>query len=678
MSPGFKVIALLFLLLPSVQFAQEEKTNAQVVAEELAFLKKAKTDTAKLASYTELAWAYRDINASTGEAYADSTILFARKLKLDNYLWLGLNSKALALISREKNEEAFKLHMEALALAEKNQFTKKIAHSLNNIANVFKRQRDYKTALQYYEKSLTTYRSIHDSEGVMTVCSGLAASYSYLGDYNKSLEYYQKIIAMAEQQHQTFALGLALNNIGNCYYEMHLPKKAKEYYFKAMAVNEKGDIRNSMVDSYNNYAYMLNEEGDYAGAEHYYRKALAIAKTTGYTDNLVDVYEYMAEMYLAKKDFMNAYYYADTVKHYKDSMAKAFSINALHEMTQRFDSEKKQIEIENLGKENELKEKENRQQQFILLIVGLALIISLVLGTLAYKQYKKNRKANKIITEQKESLQEKQKEIVDSITYARRIQTALLASDELLKNNLPEFFVLFKPKDIVSGDFYWASEVSGSGFKVPGLQSQKPETGNQKLFYLATADSTGHGVPGAFMSLLNISYLNESINEKKMTAPNDVLNHTRSRLINALKTDGSAEGGKDGMDCTLLALDLNNNKLHYAAANNGFYIIRGGEFIRYNADKMPVGKSPKDHEPFTTHTVELQKGDLIYTFTDGYADQFGGPKGKKHKYKPLEEFLLANSHLPMEQQKQLLNQNFENWKGNLEQVDDVLIIGIKI
>jgi serine phosphatase RsbU (regulator of sigma subunit) len=662
-----KVIAVLCLLcLPAIQFAQEEKTNAQIVAEELANLKKAKTDKDKLASYTELAWAIRDSNASAGEAYADSTILFARKLKLDNYLWLGLNSKALALTSREKNEEAFQLHTEALALAEKNKFTKKIAHSLNNIANMFKRQRDYKTALQYFEKSLDTYRSIHDSEGIITACSGLAAAYGNLEDYTKALEYYQKVITMAEQQHRIYSLGLALNNIGNCYYEMHLPKKAKEYYYKAIAVNEKGDIRNSMVDSYSNYAYMLNEEGDYAGAETYYRKSLAIARTTGYTDNLIEVYGYLAEMYLAKKDFKNAYYYADTVKYYKDSIAKAVNINALHEMTQKFDSEKKQIEIENLGKENELKEKENRQQQLILFVVGFALIISLVLGTLVFKQYKKNQKANKIITEQKESLQEKQKEIVDSITYAKRIQTALLASDELLANNLPEFFVLFKPKDIVSGDFYWAASTPLSHAE------------NDHKFYLVTADSTGHGVPGAFMSLLNISYLNESINEKKITAPNEVLNHTRNRLINALKTDGSAEGGKDGMDCTLLALDLKHNRLEYAAAYNSFYIVRDGGLIRCNSDKMPVGKSPKDHEPFNLHVLELQKGDVIYTLTDGLPDQFGGPKGKKYKYKPLEEFLLANSHLPMEQQKQLLDRNFEEWKGNLEQVDDVLVIGIRV
>lgn len=232
-------------------------------------------------------------------------------------------------------------------------------------------------------------------------------------------------------------------------------------------------------------------------------------------------------------------------------------------------------------------------------------------------------------------------------------------------NTDKKFFILYKPKDIVSGDFYYAIS-----HKHPGSKVEK--------FYLCTADCTGHGVPGAFMSMLNISYLNESIILKNISQPNEILNHIRSEIINSLNPEGSEEESKDGMDCILCSFDFTNNKLEYAAANNSFYIARNKELISCPADKMPVGKSPKEHEPFTLHSVDLQKGDIVYTLTDGLPDQFGGPKGKKYKYKQLEELLLANAHLPMDAQKAALEKSFTDWKSGYEQVDDVLLIGIRI
>lgn len=256
-------------------------------------------------------------------------------------------------------------------------------------------------------------------------------------------------------------------------------------------------------------------------------------------------------------------------------------------------------------------------------------------------------------------LEEKNKEILDSITYAQRIQRALLASESLLKRNLNESFFLFQPKDIVSGDFYWATNAHGK-------------------FYLIIADSTGHGVPGAFMSLLNISYLNEAINEKGLKKTNEILQHVRSSLIQHLNLEGSKDGGNDGMDCILLCFDFANLHLEFSCANNPLLIVRDGKWIEFEADKIPVGKSIKNDLPFRLQSTELKSGDFIYAFTDGLADQFGGPKGKKLKYKVLCEHLLKNHHLNPVAQKELLMDLFKSWKGELEQVDDVLITGIKI
>ncbi|MBK9192058.1 MAG: SpoIIE family protein phosphatase [Crocinitomicaceae bacterium] len=261
---------------------------------------------------------------------------------------------------------------------------------------------------------------------------------------------------------------------------------------------------------------------------------------------------------------------------------------------------------------------------------------------------------------QKTLIEEKQIEILDSINYAQRIQRALLATDEILNKNLPEHFVFFQPKDIVSGDFYWAAE-----------------TENNK-FLLITADSTGHGVPGAIMSMLNISALEKAVDSDKLYEPADVLNSARTKIISTLAKDGSAEGGKDGMDCSLIRFDFMKMEISFSGANDGIWIFRNGTMLEFEPDRMPVGKHLRDKIPFNQIEIPILKGDLIFMFTDGFADQFGGDKGKKFKYKSLKNVLIQNAHLSMNEQQQNLANVLQDWKGELEQVDDVCVIGIKI
>lgn len=301
---------------------------------------------------------------------------------------------------------------------------------------------------------------------------------------------------------------------------------------------------------------------------------------------------------------------------------------------------------------------------YVILFVGLVyLIIRLSIRRLVRAKNRleavvKERTAE--VVSQKHLVEEKQKEIIDSINYAQRIQRALLAGEKLLNENLPNHFVFFQPKDIVSGDFYW-------GALLP-----------DNRFALVTADSTGHGVPGAIMSMLNISCLNEAVSGQHLTEPDEILNYARKRVINHLANDGSAEGGKDGMDCTLLCIDLPHKTLTYAAANNPLWIVREQQIIEYDPDKMPVGKHDRDNIPFKKHGIDLLPGDMIYTSTDGMPDQFGGPKGKKFMYKQLKELFIGISVLPLPEQKEKLSAALNNWKGEQEQVDDVCIIGIRI
>lgn len=265
----------------------------------------------------------------------------------------------------------------------------------------------------------------------------------------------------------------------------------------------------------------------------------------------------------------------------------------------------------------------------------------------------------KEINNQKEIIEEKNKDILDSIHYAKRIQRALLASDTLLRKNLSEYFVFYKPKDIVSGDYYWATE---DGDK----------------FWLCIGDCTGHGVPGAFMSLLNISIMRELIVDHNIQRPDHVLNTQRDAIIMSLNPDGAEEAARDGMDCALLCFDKKSGFLSFACANNPVWIVRGGKLIEFKGDKQPVGLYEGKHDPFTLCEFHLVKGDIVYALTDGFADQFGGPRGKKFKYSQLKEQVIGIHRQSMSSQLEKFDRVFEEWRGELEQVDDVLLIGIRI
>lgn len=271
----------------------------------------------------------------------------------------------------------------------------------------------------------------------------------------------------------------------------------------------------------------------------------------------------------------------------------------------------------------------------------------------------------KEIQSQKDTLEDKNREITDSIRYAKSIQNAFIPSEEKFNTCFKESFVLFKPKDIVSGDFYWVHK-------------------KKNLTFYVTADCTGHGVPGGFMTMLGLSFLEEIIVGQNNEQVDEVLNLMRDKIISTLNQSGKVGESKDGMDISICCVDHLSLELRYAAANNSLYVVRKSgddflekELIELSADHQPCGYS-EYAKPFTQHSFKLQQGDCLYTFTDGFADQFGGPKEKKFRYKQFEELLLLHSDLSFAEQKTILNKANEDWKGELDQVDDLLVIGIKV
>ena len=318
---------------------------------------------------------------------------------------------------------------------------------------------------------------------------------------------------------------------------------------------------------------------------------------------------------------------------------------------------------------------EQEQLRGYFLYGGVALL--LVFGVFMYNRFRVTQRQKSIIEEQKkevdkqkELIEESHKEITDSIVYAKRIQSAILPPASAIKEHLKDAFILYMPKDVVAGDFYWLESITNDS----DSKGQK----NEVLF--AAADCTGHGVPGAMVSVICNNALNRSVREFGLRDPGEILNNARKMVVQEFEK--SEEDVKDGMDIAIVSLKLDNSaalggQLEYAGANNPLWIIRNNEILETKADKQPIGKYV-DPKPYTTHKVELMKGDVIYIFTDGYADQFGGERGKKFKSKAFKELLLEIHQLEMEEQKVSLEKAFINWRGKIEQIDDVCVIGVRV
>lgn len=349
---------------------------------------------------------------------------------------------------------------------------------------------------------------------------------------------------------------------------------------------------------------------------------------------------------------------------------------------------------------NEQLAKIEMQQLILYLFIAIILLVS-IMGYFIFRAYKVKKQANKLLKEknfeimeqneeirqqkeeieaqrdeiekangeleiqkktaedQRDEISLQKEEIMASIHYARRIQTAVLPPAKFISKILPDhFFILNKPRDIVSGDYYWMAQ-----------------KGNKTI--IAAADCTGHGVPGAFMSLLGVSFLNEVINKMDEIYANNILDKLRDAVINALNQAGTEGITKDGMDLALCVLDLNTYELQFAGANNPLYLIRNNELMETKADKMPIGLYD-ENKPFTNNIFQLQKDDAFYIFSDGYPDQFGGPLGKKFMYKKMKELLVSIQEKSMSDQQKILEKTIEDWQGDLFQVDDMLIIGVKV
>ena len=569
--------------------------------------------------------------------------------------------------------KAMETALKGLALAEKTNVKNDIAHYYSLLGYIYANQNNYAKAKENYTKYLKLAEETGNENMLAHAYTGMTDVFSQEGNFKLALEYqfktldlYLKMDAIKQKAQPGYSgfrqlIAFTYNNIASLYQAMKDNKTALHYSEKCLKLAlDVGVNKYELVNYYLTNGSLYTQQNEFNKAETALLNGLRIADSIAHKENIKSCYLNLAQLYSAKKDFKKAFEFHTKYSDLKDTLLNEKNSRQLTEMNMRFETAKKDKEL--IKKDAEIKEQqlEANQQSTLRNAFIIGFILVLLLALFILRGYRQKQKANEVITKQKEEvehkneiIEEKQKEIIDSINYAKRIQYTLLAHDQFLKDNLPDHFIHFKPKDIVSGDFYWATKK------------------NDK-FYLAVCDSTGHGVPGAFMSLLNIGFLSEAINEKDIKEPNEVFNYVRQRLTDTI----SKEGQKDGFDGILICLDQTTKQITYSAANNTPILVQNGELFQLGADRMPVGIGERK-EDFKLFKAELRSGDTLFLYTDGYADQFGGPKGKKFKYKTLNQLILANINTPLDQQKNVLETSFEVWRGNLEQVDDVCIIGIR-
>jgi serine phosphatase RsbU (regulator of sigma subunit) len=547
---------------------------------------------------------------------------------------------------------------------------------LVQFGNSYHMENKVDSALKYYNKALIYFQKIGNDKGIGKVYQSFSLVKRTNGDLEGAIADNKKALEIYEKINWILGLVNINNNISNLYIDLKKTDLALIHSRKAFALslalndsikyfnmmmqlgvrfNDAAKYDSSLIylkgplsfferNGFNNYLLILNSNlanvywklnKNTTQTKHYLYKSLEYSNLAGTTDNIKHIYRDLAMCYIFEKKTDSAEVYFFKTLAINDSINFQKGLEVTKELETKYETEKKELQITNQTFEIEAKEKQNQQKSLIILFGTLALLGTGFFAVMAFINFRKAKKANLIIenqkmevelkneeiTHQKDLVDEKQKEIIDSINYAKRIQQAVLTGEDVWNKISKEYFILFKPKDIVSGDFYWA-------YNTPN---------NRSIFCLA--DCTGHGVPGGFMSMLGNSFLNEIVVENKIFKADQILNKLRSKIIHALEQKGGTQQ-KDGMDMSLCVWNKLDNTLEFAGANNPLWLLRGKELQEYKADKMPIGLYLETETPFSSVTIQLQTGDIIYLSTDGYADQFGGPKGKKLKYKPLIESLI--------------------------------------
>ncbi|MFO7863084.1 MAG: tetratricopeptide repeat protein [Salinivirgaceae bacterium] len=612
----------------------------------------------------------------------------------------------------KKYQEALQEYLISMRLYESLGRKQQVASAQKNIGLIYRDIGNIDKAVEYHMRSLDTYREIGNKPLIGVAVSILAGDYWSAGNYNQALSTYLKALDIRKELGNKSHIAGGYNNVALAYKSLEMQDSSMINYRRALTLYREIDDRRNEAAILNNIGNLHKRDSVNDSAVHYLQKALELRKRIehrqgiGYSSlNLGQVYwtekqgrksekilleartiaRELSDDYLLKESclllsdiYQKTGRYQKSLTFYQEFHAAEKrlqvdeSIRRVADMQIRFEAEKRMRIVEK--KDAELKQQAMR---IYYLLAGLALLLVLVVVVIIALLQK--RKSNRLLAMRNMEIQEQKAEIEaqrdlaedqrdtiaaqndkinDSILYASRIQNALLPPDDQMEGLLKQHFIFFKPKDVVSGDFYY-------------FQNYKQYT------VIAAADCTGHGVPGAFMSMLGISLLNEIMASEQIDNAADVLQILRDKVMKNLHQTSVRDGNSDGMDISLIMLNRETQELHFAGANNPLVVVRNNELMAYDGDRMPIGVHiHSDH--FKNNEIKVQRGDKLYMYSDGFVDQFGGKTGRKLMSKNFKKLLLETSKFDMPEQKSRLNTFFEKWKGNNRQIDDIVIIGLEI
>lgn len=558
-------------------------------------------------------------------------------------------------------QKALEYYFKALKIDEETNEKFGISRMLLNVGCVLFTQGKTDEALVYMEKSLKSKLELNEWEGVAYVYLNMAAVYNEKKEYPKAIDCCLKAIAAAEKGQSDEAIYTSYINLGGIYTSQDRPDEALTCYLKAYDWSLKTNNMVNIIAVTAGIGNTYEQKKQYGSAIEYYKKALNTSKDANYKAGIREAYLNLSLLFEKIGNYEEALTYNKLLSSIKDTLLNEESLKQTAELNTRYETEKKEKEILLLTKDQQLKDKTLKEQRLVRIGLNIGLLLFLALSFLLFNRYRYKQRANLILEKQKQEIHQKNQLITDSIDYAKTIQEAILPDTDKLYAAFPEHFILYKPKAIVSGDFYWTGK-----------------KGNKII--CAVADCTGHGVPGAFMSLLGHNILENIIQRETSTNPGTILSALNEEIVMRFSKGQERETVKHGMDIAIISMDMESKQVEYAGARNSLYLVRKQTLIEIKADKQSTGIVSRNDEKirYTNNVEELKNGDMLYLFSDGYPDQKGGQQKKKFYYQPFKELLTGISELPLDQQKQKLDETMINWIGQGEQIDDILVMGIKI
>jgi tetratricopeptide (TPR) repeat protein len=560
-------------------------------------------------------------------------------------------------------EKSLHLYLKSLQVAEACQDEINYSRALNGVGNNYRQLKNYPEAIKYFEKALTNAKKRKSKLGISVNINNLGKVYYDLGNYDKAMPMMQEALKMNQELNNQRGMTSCLNTIGDIYHKKKEYSKALATFKQALEIDEKLGDRRYLIDSYINFGELYAEIENYQLGINYINKALQLALDINTKSKVQSAYEHLYLIYKRSGDYQKALVMHEKAQLYKDSILNDKNQESVARMQAVFDTEKNEATIQLLEKDNKVKETESRRRNNLMSAVVIFLV---VIAVIFYVNFLGKKKANEVLQEQNITIQQQSEVIAkinqdwqSSVNYAKRIQMSMLPHHAQISHFLPEYFIYFRPKDIVSGDFYWFYQI------------------DEQKALIACVDCTGHGVPGAFMSMLANALLSKIVENKGENSPEIILNQLHIEIVNSLNQETTEN--RDGMEMTICLIDKTKKQVSFAGAVNPLLYIQNGELHEIKGDKLPIGGMQLDEiRNYTLHQIPITPETLFYTFTDGYKDQFGGDKDKKFMIKRMRSMFVENSHKAMAEQEKVVIQTMDTWMQKVNsQIDDMLVLGFK-